>query len=165
MTETQIAEMFPMLRRYARHLTRNGLEADDLAQEAVMKTLQRLRAGHVIENLEAYLKTTLRNLSRRPVRRFEALQDADDPALAPEVFRRIAVLEVQRAFCRLPSDQAELLQELIAGQSGYAELAASHGLPIGTVMSRLSRARTALRKALDLPANHAVDVLLEDGGE
>lgn len=165
MTEEQIAAMLPMLRRYAGHLTHSGPEAEDLAQEAVLRTLQRLKTGHDINQPEAYLKATLRNLARRPVRRFEPLEDADDPTLAPEAFRRIALMDVQRAFGSLPAPQADLLRELVTNQPGYAELAASRGLPIGTVMSRLSRARTALRAVLDLPADNAVEVLLEDGAD
>lgn len=165
MTREQLAASLPMLRRYARYLTQNGAEADDLAQEALVRTLQRLKEGEQISEPEAYLKAALRNLARRPARRFEPLEDADDPALAPDVFRRLALAEVQRALGALPPQQADLLRELTIDQTAYAEFAARHQLPIGTVMSRLSRARSALRAALDLPGQHAVEALLDPDGD
>jgi RNA polymerase sigma-70 factor (ECF subfamily) len=141
------------LRRYARLLTRNAAEADDLAQESLARALERVRAWGHIRNLRAYLFAIARNchverqaLNRRYVNgaAYDVLADRlEGPAT------QLAHMELQdlvAAFAKLPNEQREVL--VLVGVEGmtYDEAASVMDVPIGTVMSRLSRGREALRR-------------------
>ena len=74
----------------------------------------------------------------------------------------LALREVMQAIAALPPAQAELLRLLATTGADYADLARQTGLPLGTVTSRLSRARARLRAAVDLPENAPVTTLFDD---
>jgi RNA polymerase sigma-70 factor, ECF subfamily len=147
--------------RVAYALTRNESDADDLAQEAFVRAyraLGRFRAG---EPLYPWLSRIVTNLAfslfrrrkRRPETPLEPLVEAgmqwgtdDDPA--DKVAERERVQHMQEAFAELkPEHQAVLALRVIEDRS-YDEIAKTLGVPIGTVMSRLSRARTELKLRL-----------------
>lgn len=141
----------PALRRYARALTGNADLADDLVQDCLERAIRRKALWRQDGSLKAWLYTILLNLFRNARRRekrvrFDAMETMiADPAQAPAQPGRLALNEVGRAITRLPDDQREaLLLVVIEGQS-YAEAAGILGIPVGTLMSRLGRARTALR--------------------
>lgn len=149
--EHAILAEIPRLRRYARALTGNEADADDLLQDTLERALGKWllwRPG----NLRAWLLTMmhhvfLNQLRSRPA--FVALDD-DTPAL-PERPRQQDELEVQdldRALARLPPDQREVLLLVGLEELSYADTARILGIPQGTVMSRLSRARERLRALL-----------------
>ncbi len=150
----------PLL-RLARILASTPDQAEDLAQEALLQVWTRLKRGHKIENLRPYLMATLRNARRHVPRNDQELNDANTPSCLPDAWRRIACQDVNAAVALLPEEQRELLRPFVQSGASYKDLAMTHDLPIGTVMSRIARARTRLRYELDLPANHAVEELLE----
>ena len=146
-----IESHIPALRRYARALTGNADAADDLVQDCLERAIRKQGLWKQGGSLKAWLYTILLNLFRNARRReksvrFDAMETMTaDPAEAPTQPGRLALNEVGRAITRLPDDQREaLLLVVIEGQS-YVEAADILDIPLGTLMSRLGRARTALR--------------------
>lgn len=156
-----LAGLVPEVIRLSRYLTRDRDLADDAAQEVLLKVWSRLADGAEIDDLRLYLKASLRNRLRRPQRPTEELTEANMPATQPGAPARLATRDVLHGIARLPGDQGRLLLEFAGGEASYAELARRHGLPIGTVMSRISRARARLCADLDLPGDHPVGSLVE----
>lgn len=148
LTKTLCA-MSPNLRRAALRLTGCPHAAEDLAQETMLKMLQRLEKSPAPENLRAYALTTLRNLNRsrwRSIRPTEPLTD-DIAVTLPDAPDRLHLAELRRAITHLPPQQARLMTLVAEGETSPAVLAKQTGQPLGTVMSRLSRARAALKQA------------------
>jgi RNA polymerase sigma-70 factor (ECF subfamily) len=147
--------------RVAYALTRNASDADDLAQETFVRAYQaigRFRVGEPLFPWLARIATNqaislFRHRKRRPETAIEPLLEAgqqwgveDDPARSVEQDERTRHLEA--AFARLkPEHQAVLALRVIEEQS-YEEIAATLRVPVGTVMSRLSRARAELKALL-----------------
>lgn len=144
------------LRRYANVLVGNHADADDLVQEALKRALIYLEGDRQIGNLRAYLFTILHNVRndalRNQVRRGTQVPVEDTPLISDQASQsdRIACNQVVEAMQRLSEEHRQVL--LLIGVEGmsYRETAEILELPIGTVMSRLSRARTALRELLGL---------------
>jgi RNA polymerase sigma-70 factor (ECF subfamily) len=141
----------PALRRYARALTRNAETADDLVQDTLVRAL---RAQHLFHGgeLRSWLYTILtnlnrnrlRSLSRRPL--LSSLKDGDAPdAAGPEAGGR----DIERALASLVEDQRAALLLVVLEGLTYREVAEIQGVPIGTVMSRLARARAQIKAHLD----------------
>jgi RNA polymerase sigma-70 factor, ECF subfamily len=152
-----IAPEIPRLRRYARALVGNEVEADDLVQDTLERAIGRLHLARANESPRRWLFTILHNLhvdATRGQARRPALDELDetvaDPAAQPE--DGVTKCEVNDALQRLPLEQRQTV--LLVGLEGlsYAEAAAVLGIPIGTVMSRLARGREKLRQLLDHPA-------------
>lgn len=146
-----IEATIPALRRYARALTRNAADADDLVQDALVRALRSEHLFHggdmrswlytIVTNLN---RNRLRSLARRPTMALIAEDDAPDVA-GPEAGGR----DIERALASLVEDQrAALLLVVLEGLS-YREVAELQGVPIGTVMSRLARARAQIKAYLD----------------
>lgn len=151
MTTTQSTDDFDSLvkrlHRRARRLNANPADAADLAQEVALKLWHQHCTGVQIDNEQAYAMTALHNLARsrwRNRRVFEELQD-DTAATPPDALRRIACAQLRAAVARLPPPQGELMALVAAGETSPAHLARITGVPVGTVMSRLARARMTLR--------------------
>lgn len=151
-----IAAHVPRLRRYAAALVGNRSDADDLVQDCVEKALANRHALRDPSKLGGWLMTILHNLhisSQRGRRRRGAevpVEDlADDLALSAPPADRGAVRDFVRAFAQLTDEHRTIL--LLTGMEGlsYREVAEVLELPIGTVMSRLARAREKLRVLLD----------------
>ncbi|MFV2052630.1 RNA polymerase sigma factor [Aliiroseovarius sp. YM-037] len=155
-----LTELMPDLARAARRLTRDRSTAEDLMQETLLRVWARMDTGTEIEDLRPYLMTTVRNLSRRPPRVFDELEEKDTPATPAGGDRRLITQDVVRAIEMLPPAHARLLTLAARDQAQYADMAREIGVPVGTVMSRLARARHGLRKSLDLPESDAVAELL-----
>ncbi len=145
----KICTLLPVLRRTALRLTGCPHTAEDLAQETIVKLLQRLQNGPEPDNLRAYSLTTLRNLTRSSWRRARPTEPlTDDVAITlPDAPDRIELAELRRAITHLPPQQARLMALVAEGETSPAVLARQTGQPVGTVMSRLSRARAALKEA------------------
>ena len=149
----ELADIIPHLHRFACSLTRNA----DLAADLVQDTIERaLRKAHLFDgtNLRAWLTTIckrifLNNLRRDKLRRFDVCIDdapADSLCVPAEQEIQIYFADVAAAFKRLPdSDRLVLSLNSLAGMK-YQEVADRLGIPIGTVRSRLSRARLKLAK-------------------
>jgi RNA polymerase sigma factor (sigma-70 family) len=146
----------PDLRRYARSLTGDSWAADDLVQDTLERACQRWSLWAAGSDLRAWLFTLMHNLfidgARRAVRQQASNRvDVDDVAhelTAPGGIPDQA-LDLQRCLLRLPAEQREVLLLVTLQDLGYEEAARITGVPIGTVMSRLSRARARLRDLMD----------------
>jgi RNA polymerase sigma-70 factor (ECF subfamily) len=146
-----IEAALPALRRYARALTRDAETADDLVQDTLVRALRSEHLFHGGE-LRSWLYTILTNLNRNRLRSLARrpiiapIDDADAPDMAgPEAGGR----DIARALATLVDDQrAALLLVVLEGLS-YREVAEIQGVPIGTVMSRLARARAQMKAFLD----------------
>lgn len=147
-----IEEHMAALRHYAIRLTRNADSADELVQETILKILNRPHAPNP-ENPKAYLMRTLRNQfidQTRSVKRRPSVPIDDLELEAPDADQaeKMTARQVVAAMAALPQDLADILSRLAEHQQTYAEIAADLNIPIGTVMSRLSRARASLRMKL-----------------
>ncbi|CAG2154845.1 ECF RNA polymerase sigma factor EcfG [Cupriavidus yeoncheonensis] len=149
-----LAACLPQLRRYARALTGDAAWADDLVQDTVERALGRTSLLRAHSNTRTWLMTILRHLYIDQLRkRRELALDADDPVWQRLEARdgevdELLLLDVQRALYRLPLEQREVLLLVALEQLSYQEAAAILRVPVGTVMSRLSRAREHLRVLL-----------------
>jgi RNA polymerase sigma-70 factor (ECF subfamily) len=144
------------VRRYARVVGRDAMHADDLVQECLARALSRPRDWKDVRDARAYLLTILHNLHvDDAIRRWRdgvtVPIDAADPGLAcaPEQFGRLLLRDLARSLQALPEERRRLL--LLIGLDGmsYQEAARRLDLPVGTVMSRLSRTRNTLRRLMD----------------
>jgi RNA polymerase sigma-70 factor (ECF subfamily) len=151
----KVEKELPGLRRYATALLRGGSDADDLVQETVLRALDRMALFQPGTNLRAWLFTIMHNLRINAARRTrrEATGLSDEAAALLAVPERqggaIALRDLRRALEEL--DEAHRSVLLLVGLEGlsYEEVADVLNLPMGTVRSRLSRARTRLRHLLD----------------
>ena len=141
----------PALRRYARALTRDSDIADDLVQDTLVRAL---RSEHLFHGGEvrSWLYTILTNLNRNRLRSLarrptlSPLEDNDAPDLAgPEAGAR----DIERALATLAEDQRNALLLVVLEGLTYREVAEVQGVPIGTVMSRLARARAHVKAFLE----------------
>lgn len=141
----------PALRRYAFALLRDRDRADDLVQDTLERALSRWLLRRTDGDVRAWLFTILRNLhvSRwRNERRRGANVDLDETAVPGVPARQETALEVHdvlAALDQLPEEQKSLLLLVGVEDFSYDDAARILGMPIGTVMSRLSRARQRLR--------------------
>lgn len=151
----QIEQEIPRLRRFARAMVRDSALADDLVQECLERSLSRLHLWQPGTNLRAWLFTILRNLHINGIRRQQTFVDIDGEAQAGlggthgAQIVRLELRDLRRALDRLPAEQREVV--LLIGLEGisYAEAADILQVSIGTVKSRLSRGRRALRLLMD----------------
>lgn len=155
--------LLPQLHRRARRLTSCPDEAADLAQEAALRVWQHQCDGTPIDNARAYAMTALHNLARSRWRRRQnwAELTEDIAAVSPEAPQRIACAELRAALTRLPDAQADLMALVAQGETSPAQLARITGQPLGTVMSRLARARAALRVDMGLSKTAPSRLLFE----
>ena len=141
----------PALRRYARALTRNGDAADDLVQDTLVRALRSEHLFHGGE-IRSWLFTILTNLNRNRLRALARrpaltpIEDDDAPDLAgPDTGAR----DIERAIATLVEEQRSALLLVVLEGLSYREVADIQGVPIGTVMSRLARARSQIKSYLD----------------
>jgi RNA polymerase sigma-70 factor (ECF subfamily) len=157
-----VEAMIPALRRYARALARDVDVADDLVQDTLVRALRAQRQFHG-GDLRSWLYTILTNLNRnrrRSLARRPALFPLlEDGAVGGDASGTEAEgRDIARALATLPDDQRSVLLLVTLEGLSYREVAEVQGVPIGTVMSRLARARAAIRAYLDgaRPALRAV---------
>ena len=152
-TYRDIQTEIPRLRRYARALTRDVVSADDLVQDTLTRALGKLHLWQEGSDLRAWLFTILHNQYvnniRRAVREGAAVAlNESEPMLsrAPQQGRRLELRDLERALAQLPEEQRAVI--LLVGLEGmrYEEVAAVLDVPVGTIRSRLSRGREALRR-------------------
>jgi RNA polymerase sigma factor (sigma-70 family) len=145
----------PDLRRYARSLTGDAWAADDLVQDTLERACERWQLWSAGSDLRAWLFTLMHNLfvdgARRAMRQAGQRVDLDDVAgdLAAPGETPDQTLDLQRCLLRLPPDQREVLLLVTLQDLRYEDVARITGVPIGTVMSRLSRARSRLRELME----------------
>lgn len=165
MRGTEISTLMGRLKRRARRLTGDEHVADDLAQDVMVRLIQADARGFDIRNRSAYAMRILSNLARSAHRNRTELVELDESMLpsAPVATRRLICADVVEAIDRLPPAQAELLWLVASGELSPIALAQRTGLPKGTVMSRLARARARLRRDLDVPQTGSVTTDLAGG--
>ena len=147
----------PGLRRYARALTGDAWAADDLVQDTLERACDRWRLWTVGTDLRAWLFTLMHNLflnGRRSAVARPALVSVDEVEglLEAPASSRDELLDLQRCLLMLPDEQRAVLLLVGMEEMAYADVARILDLPLGTVMSRLSRARARLRELMDAPA-------------
>jgi RNA polymerase sigma-70 factor, ECF subfamily len=147
----------PRLRRYARALTHDAGRADDLVQNCLVRALTKQHLWQEGTDLRAWLFTILHNLHVNEVRRTardNAAVPAEELAAALPVdesaTHSLQLRDLHRALGQLPEEQRQII--LLAGLEGmpYEQIAQILEIPIGTVRSRLSRGREALRKLMEM---------------
>lgn len=158
----QLTQLVPMLRRFAFSLTGSRHDADDLLQN----TLERLLSRGVPEDVELakWAFRVCRNIwideyRARKVRQNAAqLPELEEPTFdgEQEVCAQISLREVNTAMAKLPDDQRSILALVAVQGMSYKEVADTLSIPLGTVMSRLARARVALHQYLQSPKPHAM---------
>ena len=152
--DEQLRELIPRLRRFAVSLTRNASSADDLVQSTLERAISRWADKRSEGDLRAWLFSILyrqfldaHRRSRRYGRMLEFFTGRDDAQ--PSVERTVIAQSTLQAFDQLGSEQRALLLWVSVEGLSYKEVAEILDVPIGTVMSRLSRARQALRQLSD----------------
>jgi RNA polymerase sigma-70 factor (ECF subfamily) len=146
-----IEAALPALRRYARALTRNVELADDLVQDTLVRAL---RSEHLFHggDLRSWLYTILTNLNRNRLRslaRRPAVQSIDDNDASDMSGPEAGGRDIERALAALAEEQRAALLLVVLEGLTYREVAEVQGVPIGTVMSRLARARMQIKAYLD----------------
>jgi RNA polymerase sigma-70 factor (ECF subfamily) len=152
--KARIIEQIPGLRRFARYLARDADHADDLVQETLIRALGALPQLDPGGNLRAWLFTILQNVlrgewrrrRRSPVRHDISLDSAPEPVKSGGQIESTSLAELAAAIRKLPPRFREVL--MLCGVEGfdYEEAATILGVPVGTVRSRLSRARAMLKE-------------------
>ena len=147
----------PRLRRYARRLTQDVSQADDLVQSCLVRALVKEHLWQPGTDLRAWLFTILHNQHVNEVRRLVregvvvSVEDVTPQlAAAPSAGVSLELRDLEQAIAVLPREQRAVV--LLAGREGqrYEEIATVLRVPVGTVRSRLSRARARLRVLMDL---------------
>ena len=145
----RLVDLIPRLRRYARALVGDRATADDLVQDTLERAWAKLHLYRRGTDLRAWLFTVMHNVHVNRVRATRITDPLEDdmPELAQRAPQGDALLvrDLDRAISRLPGEQRAVLLLVVLEDMSYDEVARTLGVPIGTVMSRLSRAREKLR--------------------
>lgn len=144
------------LRRYARSLVRNSDEAEDLVHDALLKAYEGRQGFRPGANIRKWLFSIVHNThvdrmrrTRASERRHEALGQVADRSMPASQDHAVRLAQVREAFFQLPEDQREALHLVTMEELSYAEAAEALAIPVGTLMSRISRARARLRSIED----------------
>jgi RNA polymerase sigma-70 factor (ECF subfamily) len=154
--DDDILACLPHLRAFARSLTGDRDRADDLVQDAVLRALSAASQFTPGTNFKAWIFTILRNLYFNEFRRNRALMrpleaaDLESHATAPAQQAGLEFDDFRRAFNTLPAEQREALVLVGADGFRYEEAAAICGCPIGTIKSRVARARSEVGRLLGI---------------
>jgi RNA polymerase sigma-70 factor (ECF subfamily) len=156
----QLIAVLPRLRRFAAGLTRSASEADDLVQAACERALAREHQFQEGTRFDSWMFRIVQTiwidqLRARDIRKedgdiAEERLGSDEPVRRVEA--RLALSEVRRAVAQLPPDQRTTLMLVTVEGLSYKQAADVTGVPVGTIMSRLARARTAIQQMLDAGA-------------
>ena len=154
MNRTLLVEHLPSLRRYARALTGDTWAADDLVQDTLERACSKWQLWAVGTDLRAWLFTLMHNLylnQRRTAKvalNSVSIDDVEAELHAPSAGSD-EPLDLGRCLQRLPADQRAVLLLVAVEDMSYEDAAKVLAIPLGTVMSRLSRARSRLRELMD----------------
>lgn len=148
-----VVEHIPRLRRYARVLTRDPHAVDDLVQDTLERALNKLHLWRPGSDMRAWLFSVMHSVfvNQWHFTRAEAGIDPDSlPDLGNQATHvsRIELAEMQKALLSLPGEQRDVLLLIAVEELSYAQTAKRLAIPIGTVMSRLSRARQRLHQLI-----------------
>jgi RNA polymerase sigma-70 factor (ECF subfamily) len=160
----ELVEHLPALRAFAVSLTRDSVAADDLVQDAIVKAWKNIDRFTPGTNLRAWLFTILRNTFYSDRRRMRREVPDTDGVLAATLSEKpghdgaLAFANFLTAFEKLPDEQREAL--ILVGASGftYEEAAITCGVAVGTVKSRVNRARNRLLELLGLEPGESLEL-------
>jgi len=152
----QLIAVLPRLRRFAGGLTRSASEADDLVQAACERALARQHQFQEGTRFDSWMFRIVQTIWIDQLRAREVRKEDGEIAeerlgtdeSARRVEARLALAEVRQAVARLPPDQRATLMLVTVEGLSYKEAAEVAGVPVGTIMSRLARARVALQQLL-----------------
>jgi RNA polymerase sigma-70 factor (ECF subfamily) len=156
-TRADIVALLPRLRRFARALTGQAADADDIVQIAVERALVRIDQFQPGTRLDAWLLSIVRNAwideARSRTRRGKVFASAEEGERvgsdgAAEVYAKLETQDVWKAMRKLPEEQREAVALVCVEGLAYREAADALGVPIGTLTSRLARGREALQLML-----------------
>ena len=158
-----VLELVPNLRAFARSLTRDAVSADDLVQDTLVKAITNKEKFAEGTNLRAWLFTIMRNTFYN--NRAKASREAEDPegdltaqlSVKPDHDGRLQYAEFQAAFAKLSDERREALTLVGALGLSYEEAAETCGVAIGTMKSRVGRARKELAVLMNLDEDGVVD--------
>lgn len=154
--KAELIELLPSMRAFARSLTHNAAQADDLVQDTLVKALANVERFEPGTNLRAWLFTILRNHYYSQLRELKReVEDADGKyaariAVRPEQDGSVDLADFKIAFARLAPDHREVLTLVGASGCSYEEAAQICGCAVGTIKSRVNRARKKLADMLGL---------------
>ncbi|WP_107846331.1 RNA polymerase sigma factor [Litoreibacter ponti] len=162
--KNDLIALLPRLRRFAASLTRSAVEADDLVQEACLRALARADQWDPTQPLDRWMFRITRNLwisemRKRKVRMGEGQVPAEEsPELVSIVTGEHAMeaRQLRAQLAALPEDLSAILLAVSVEGYSYAEAAELFDIPLGTVMSRVHRARKALAKQIATPAGESL---------
>lgn len=162
-----VEPMIPALRRYARALLRDAEESDDLVQDCLERALSRWHLRRTDGPVRSWMFTMLHNLAMNRLRSIKRrgisvpLDEAGTDHIRHEADQDHALLrgDVLSMLDHVPEDQRQVLLLVTLEDLPYADVASILGIPMGTVMSRLSRAREKLRGLMQADSAHASPVL------
>ncbi len=146
------------LRRYARSLTRDDSTAEDLVQDTLLRAYERRSSFKASGNLRGWLLSMLHNVfidrtraQRSETRRIEQAAEIAEPHAEPAQDHVVRLAQVREAFLALPEDQRAAMHLVAIEGLSYQQAAATLAIPVGTLMSRIGRARATLRSMEDTP--------------
>ena len=149
--------VLPKLRRYARSLTRDAVDADDLVQECLARALGKLHLWTVGTDLRAWLFRILHNEYVSQIRRAARQGIAVDwceyestLTCAPVQIEQLEIRDLVRALTSLPKEQRTAVLMIGLAKGDYYEVASMYKVPVGTIRSRLSRGRKTLRALMSV---------------
>jgi RNA polymerase sigma-70 factor (ECF subfamily) len=153
MDSHQILEHIPRLRRYARALLGDRYAADDLVQDTLERAWNKYHLWRPGSDLRAWLFTIMHNVFVNQVRSKRSdiektMEELPDVAVRATQSDSLEIADVERALRALPDEQREVLLLVSIEEMTYDEASRALAIPIGTVMSRLSRARERMRRLI-----------------
>lgn len=153
-SSAQLLACIPRLRRYARALVGNQAAADDLVQDTIERGWSKLASWRQGADMRAWLFSIMHNLfidqARKQSIPTESLNEhTQEPLIHTMHMERLEILDMEAALNKLPAEQKEVLLLVTLEELSYEEVAATLRIPLGTVMSRLSRARERLRASME----------------
>ncbi|MFZ6641451.1 sigma-70 family RNA polymerase sigma factor [Undibacterium sp. TC4M20W] len=161
-SRSQLLACIPRLRRYARALVGDRAGADDLVQDTMERGWLKLGSFLPDGDMRAWLFSIMHNLRldqlRKPSLTTVELDDEDAslPALAASQSHGLELRDLQAALLQLPLEQREVLLLVVLEEMRYEDIALTLNIPLGTVMSRLSRGREKLRAIMEMRSTSTV---------
>lgn len=146
------------LRRYAMSLARNGADAEDLVHDTLVRAYERRSTFHPGGNLRSWLLSILHNVHVDGIRSRQSASVREHKAASlleveeqPAQDHAVRLRQIREAFFNLPEEQRAALSLVAIEGFSYQEAAETLGIPVGTLMSRIGRARARLREMEELP--------------
>lgn len=152
-----VEPLIPQLRRYARSMLRNQAEADDLVQDCLLRVISRWHQRRADGDARTWVFTILHNLTinylKQKARRgpHTNLEDIAEGTFAYPASQEVGLShrDLRKSLAALPEEQRSVLLLVTVEELSYAETARVLGIPVGTVMSRLARARERLMRMME----------------